>query len=300
MSQIRQAKRNPYKRFFEDPFVGFWVAIFCGLTWLLPLKMAQGFGRFIGTMIYYFARKRNKIALKNMSVGIPEVPLEEQKRLVKKMWQHFGMLFAEVAHGDKVLAKSKFENIDLLREARDSGVGGFVCSAHLGNWEMDVPKIVGGNFHLNPVYRKANNPWLDKLLFDRRKGVKIPKGTLGARLMLETLAKGDFIAILCDQKLREGDDIPFFGKSAMTATAMASLAYKKHVPIFMVKAIRDADYCYTFSVVERIDVPTNLPLQEAVYKTMTKVNNMYWDWIRANPDQYLWVHRRFEKSFYEE
>ena len=300
MSQVRQAKRTPYKRFFEDPFVGLWIALFCAITWLLPLRAAQWFGRRIGTLVYCFAWKRNKIALKNMSVGIPEVPVEERRKLIKKMWQHFGMLFAEVAHGDQVLRESKFVNLDLLREARATGKGGFICSAHLGNWEMDVPKMVGNNFQMNPVYRKANNPWLDKLLFDRRCGVKIPKGTLGARLMLETLNKGDFIAILCDQKLREGEEIPFFGKPAMTATAMASLAIKKDVPIFMVKGIRGKDNKYTFTVQERVKIPTGLPVKDAVRETMVYINNLYWDWIRTNPEQYLWVHRRFDKSFYED
>lgn len=300
MSQIRQAKRPPFKRYFEDPLVGLLVGTICGLMWLLPLPIARAMGSGIGRIIYPFARYRNKIALKNMSVGLPDKTEQERREIVKKMWRHFGMLFAESAHGSEVLKASRRVNMELAREALKDGKGGFICTAHFGGWEFDVAKLVGPDFHLNPVYRKANNPWLNKILFERRPGLKIPKGSAGARLMLETLNKGDFIAILCDQKLREGMEVPFFGKPAMTATAMAALAIKKDAPILMVKGVRGPDNIYTFSVEQKLEIPTGLPYQETLKTVMTKVNNLYWEWIKQNPEQYLWIHRRFDKSFYEE
>lgn len=300
MVQIHQAKRPPFKRYIEDPFVGLVVGIICGIMWLLPLPMARAMGSGIGRIIYYFAWNRNKIAMKNMSVGLPDKTEAEHREIVKKMWRHFGMLFAESAHGSEVLKKSRKVNMELARKAQQEGKGGFICTAHFGGWEFDVAKLVGPDFHLNPVYRKANNPWLNRILFERRPGVKIPKGVAGARLMLETLNKGDFIAILCDQKLREGMEIPFFGKPAMTATAMASLAIKKGAAILMVKGVRGPDNIYTFSIEKRLEIPKELPYQEAIKAIMTDVNNLYWEWIKQNPEQYLWIHRRFDKSFYTE
>ena len=300
MSQIHQAKRPPFKRYFEDPLVGLIVGVICGTMWLLPLPLARAMGSGIGRVIYYFARRRNKIALKNMSVGLPDKTEAEHRKIVKKMWRHFGMLFAESAHGTEILEKSRRKNMEWVRETQKQGKGGFICTAHFGGWEFDVAKLVAPDFHLNPVYRKANNPWLNKILFERRPGVKIPKGAAGARLMLETLNKGDFIAILCDQKLREGMEIPFFGKPAMTATAMAALSIKKGAPIFMVKGVRGPDNIYTFSVERKIEIPKGLPYQDTLRAVMTEVNNLYWEWIKKNPDQYLWIHRRFDKSFYEE
>ena len=298
MSQIHQAERPPFKRFFVDPLVGVVVGSICGLLWLLPLCVARPMGKGIGRLIYPFARFRNKVALKNMSVGIPDTTAKERKKILKHMWEHFGMLFAESAHGSEVLKVCRRENMKWLEEARKQGKGGFVCTAHFGGWEFDVATLVSPDFHLNPVYRKANNPWLNKILFERRHGVKIPKGTAGARLMIETLNKGDFIAILCDQKLREGMEVPFFGKPAMTATAMASLSLKKGAPIYMVKGVRGKDNIYTFTVEKKIEIPTGLSYQETLKAIMMDVNNTYWDWIKKNPEQYLWIHRRFDKSFY--
>lgn len=300
MSLVHQAKRPPFKRYVTDPLEGIVVGFICLVLWALPLSIARTLGKGIGTLVYYVARERNHIALKNMSVGLPNKTDAEKKVILKKMWQHFGMLFAESAHGKEVLKKSHPINMEILREAMKTGKGGFICTAHFGGWEFDVASLVSPDFHMNPLYRKANNPWLNKILFERRRGVKIPKGAAGAKLMLETLNKGDYIAILCDQKLREGMEIPFFGKPAMTATAMVSLSIKKGVPIYMVKGVRGPDNIYTFSVEQKVEIPTNLPYQDTLKAVMTNVNNIYWSWIKQNPEQYLWVHRRFEKSFYEE
>ncbi len=299
MEQVRQAKRPPFKRFIEDPIVALAMGMACGLLWILPLSVSRKTGAFLGGLIYYFAPNRNKIALKNMTIGLPDKTPAEHKEIVKKMWRHFGMVFAESAHGAEVMKKAKKENLEPLKKAIEVGKGGFVCTAHFGNWEFDIGQMISPDFHVNPVYRKANNPWLNKLLFERRAGVKIPKGKAGARLMLDVLNKGGFIAILCDQKLREGVEVPFFGKPAMTASAMASLAIKKKVPIFMVKGVRGKDNRYVFSVTEQVQIPSDLPYQDAIKAIMTHVNEVYWEWIKQNPEQYLWIHRRFERSFYE-
>ena len=176
MSQIHQAKRSLFKRYISDPIEGIGVAFVCFLLWLLPLPVARWLGKQIGTLVSFVAYRRNKIALKNMSVGLPNKNKAEKHRILRKMWQHFGMLFAESAHGAEVLKKSRRKNMEMLRQDMKTGKGGFICTAHFGGWEFDVASLVGPDFHMNPVYRKANNPWLNKLLFERRKGIKIPKG----------------------------------------------------------------------------------------------------------------------------
>ena len=107
MSQIRQAKRPPIKRFLLDPFEGIVVGTICFLLWVLPLPIARWLGKQIGTLVYFVARWRNKIALKNMSVGLPDKTEAEKRVILKKMWQHFGMLFAESAHGTEAIVSTR-------------------------------------------------------------------------------------------------------------------------------------------------------------------------------------------------
>ena len=281
------------------PVEGVFVALVLLIFKILPLRAAEKLGAGLGTLVSYLAWQRNKIGLFNLKIAFPEKTEKERKKILKEMWKHFGRLLADLPHNRQVLTEASFEGIEHLRKAYAAGKGGFVCSAHIGNWELSVAKQIAPGFVMNPVYRPANNWFLDKLLFSRRKGVKIPKGRTGARLMIETLKQGKFISILCDQKFREGANIPLFGMPAQTATAMAGLALKMNVPIIMVKAIQQKDQHYLLTVYPPLNMPIGLPRHEAEYQIMLTVNQIYEKWIRENPEQWLWVHRRFDKRLYK-
>ena len=279
----------------EGIIVGLILAIFA----LLPLKWAESVGAGIGSLVSCFAWRRNKIALFNLKVAFPDKTETERKKILKEMWRHFGRLLADLPHNRQVLKEARLEGLEHLRKAYADGKGGFVCSAHIGNWELSVAKQVTPGFVMNPVYRPANNWFLNKLLFSIRKGIHIPKGRTGARLMIETLKQGKFVSILCDQKFREGVTLTLFGMPAQTATAMAGLALKMDVPIIMVKAIRQPNGHYLLSTYPPLEKPIGLPRAEAEKQIMTHVNQIYEEWIRENPEQWLWIHRRFAKRLYK-
>ena len=297
--RIPGLKRNLLRRFILDPIEGFFVAILLAVFALLPLRAAEALGSFLGTIVGFCAWRRNKIGLFNLRVAFPEKTEKERKKILRQMWRHFGRLIADLPHNRQVLKEARFEGVEHLRKAYATGKGGFVCSAHIGNWELSVAKQIAPGFVMNPVYRPANNWFLDKLLFARRKGIKIPKGRTGARLMIETLKQGKFISILCDQKFREGITLTLFGMPAQTATAMAGLALKMNIPIIMVKAIQQQDGHYLLSVYPPVPIPVGLPRAEAERQIMTFVNHTYEQWIRENPEQWLWIHRRFDKHLYK-
>ncbi len=299
MKGIRQAKRNIFQRYFLDPFLGLVAFFFWMFFKVLPVRIASTIGAGIGFFLSFFMVKRNRIGLRNLEIAFPNKSLAERKEILKKMWMHFGRFYAEMPHGKTLGKTAKIQGLDYLKEAFKTGKGGFVCSAHIGNWEPMVSFPLFDHFYLNPVYRPANNPWLDKLMFQRRKGILIPKGSLGARKIVETIHKGGFVVMLCDQKLREGISVPFFGKPAMTAPAIAALSLRLNVPIFMAKSIRGKD--------GRLDVvvyPLTVSkekaksMEEASYLIMKRINEIIEDWIRETPEQWLWVHHRFDKSEY--
>ena len=297
--RIPGLKRSLCRRIILDPIEGLAVAFILLIFMILPLRLAESLGAALGSLVGLCAWRRNKIGLFNLKVAFPEKSEKERKQILKEMWRHFGRLIADLPHNRQVLQEASFEGTEYLRKAYEAGKGGFVCSAHIGNWELSVAKQIAPGFVMNPVYRPANNWFLDKLLFSRRKGVKIPKGRTGARLMIETLKQGKFISILCDQKFREGIPLTFFGMPAQTATAMASLAIKMNVPIIMVKAIQQRDMHYKLSAYPPVPIPVGLPRTEAERQVMIFVNQVYEKWIKENPEQWLWIHRRFDKHLYK-
>lgn len=288
-----------FKQVILYPIEGLAVAIVLLIFTLLPLSLAEGLGATLGSIVSVFARRRNKIGLFNLRAAFPDKTEKERQQILHQMWRHFGRVLASLPHNRQLLKKAHFEGVEYLRQAYTNGKGGFVCSAHIGNWELSITEQIAPGFIMNPVYRPANNWFLDKLLFARRKGVKIPKGKSGARLMIELLKQGKFISILCDQKFREGITLTLFGMPAQTATAMAKLSIKMNVPVIMMKSIRQKDKSYLISIYPPLPIPVGLPQAEAERQMMTTVNQIYETWIRENPEQWLWIHRRFDKSLYK-
>ena len=297
-NMIRQSHRSLFQRFLTDPAVALIAVIFWGVFKILPVRMASAFGAQLGALVGFILRRRSHIGMVNLAIAFPEKTENERRKILNKMWRHWGRFYAEMPHTKKLFQKAEIKGFEHLKKMNKEKKGGFVCSAHLGNWELAVSQPLFDNFCLNPVYRRANNPWLDKLMFQRRQGVLIPKGILGARKILDVLRNKGVIVILCDQKLREGIDVPFFGKMAKTAPAIATLALKFNAPIVMARSIRQPDGHFIMEVSEPLKINPDSDRNQEVLKIMTEINRRLENWIRENPEQWLWIHRRFDKSEY--
>lgn len=296
--QIRQARRNGWQRWFLDPAVAVCAVVFWLLFKVLPLKQASAVGAALGQAAGHLSPRRTRIARRNLEIAFPDKTFAERERILTRTWRHWGRFYAEMPHAAELIRTASFAGISHLERAHKAGRGGFVGSAHLGNWEFLVSSPCFHGIQINSIYRPANNPWLDKLLFQRRRGSLIPKGSKGARQMIEILRQKGFITVLCDQKLREGLPIPFFGKPAMTASAIASLSLKLDVPILMAFSIRQRDGRYRLTILPPLKKPRGLPPEEAAVKLLTDINALIEKWIRRTPEQWLWMHRRFDKSEY--
>lgn len=298
---IRRGTRTPLQKFFSDPFTALFVLIIYTFFQLLPAKTASDFGAQIGKLLYRFMKKRNKIARVNLHIAFPDKQDAEREEILKNMWQHWGRFFAEMPHGEYFYKTAHIKGLDTLKKLHQNKQGCFVCSAHLGNWEPAVSAPLFDDYYLNPVYRVANNKWIDKIMFQRRKGVLIPKGSTGARLMIQVLKQGGGVVILCDQKLREGIDVPFFGKLVKTAPATATIALKMNLPVIMARCIRRKDGFFDIEVSKPLLMPDKKVMGEekAVYELTKSINETIEEWIKETPEQWLWVHHRFDKSEYK-
>lgn len=290
-------KRDALHRFLIDPVVGIFVSFFWLFFKVLPLKWATKIAGRLGRMIAPLMRGRNKIAYRNLTIAFPNKTDAEKKEIITNMWVHFAKFFAEMPHTKEWVEGVEIKGREYLKSLRDDDVGGFVCSAHFGNWEFASTYVAQHYFQLHPVYRPANNPWLEKLMFKKRAGVHIPKGSGGARIMLDLLKNGEHIAILCDQRLREGIAVPFFGKMAMTPSAMVSIALKMRLPIVMGCARRLPDGRFKMTV-EALPLSKSENMEMAVYETVANMNKVLERWITETPEQWMWIHRRFDKSEY--
>ena len=119
---------------------------------------------------------------------------------------------------------------------------------------------------------------------------------LAARELLKAMKQNECLAMLVDQKLSTGLPVPFFGHDAMTATAIAELALRTGCPIVPIYAERlEAGPYFRVTIEAPILLENTGDRDRDVYNALLLINRKIEDRIRANPEQWFWVHKRWKR-----
>jgi KDO2-lipid IV(A) lauroyltransferase len=282
---------------------GFGTWLFFAAAGLLPLDAASAIGGFLARAIGPWLPITER-ARRQLRSAMPELSEAEIARIVRAMWDNLGRVAAEYPHlheircyeGGRVEVVGA-EHIDALRE---DGKGGIFFSGHLGNWEIASLAATQRGVPLTQVYRAPNNPIVDRLVFAIREraitGRRFPKGAEGARRLVRHLAQGEHLAMLVDQKLNEGIPVPFFGREAMTVTALAAFALKYDVPVVPARVERLKGARFRITVFAPLALPQTGERDADIAETMRRVNALIESWVREKPEQWLWLHQRWPKE----
>ena len=145
------------------------------------------------------------------------------------------------------------------------------------------------------IYRAGNNPLLDRLIarFRGDRGELIPKGPVAARRAIAALRRGTHLTLLADQKMNDGIPVPFFGRPAMTAPALAVLALCFDCDVLPARVERLAGARFRLTVFPPLPLPRSGEPHADAVALMARVNATLEAWVRDRPEQWLWVHRRW-------
>ena len=262
---------------------------------VLPLDKASAAGGWIGKRVG-MRLSATKTARKTLAAAFPEKDENEREKIILGMWDNLGRVAAEYAHLHRIWQRVDLHGKEFIAPIRDSGKPAIFCSAHLANWE--VPAIAAKKYGLDIslVYRKPNNPGVDSLLRHARdSGASghIQKGHEGAREMLAVLKRNGALGILMDQKLNEGIAIPFFGRDAMTAPALAHFALRFGCPVHPTRIERVNGCHFKMTIHPALQIPKTGDQEHDTRVMLTEINRLLESWIRARPEQWLWIHRRW-------
>ena len=121
----------------------------------------------------------------------------------------------------------------------------------------------------------------------------MPKGREGAKQAISVLRSKHGLGMLVDQKFNEGLPIPFFGRDAMTATAPADLSMTFGCPLVPVQVERLGGARFRMTVYPPITVSKQGDRKANVRAALEQINALVEQWVRARPEQWLWIHRRW-------
>jgi Kdo2-lipid IVA lauroyltransferase/acyltransferase len=273
--------------------------VLAGFFGLLPLDLASGLGsavaRLLGPRLGITKRARD-----NLRRAFPDLPEAEISRIVKAMWDNLGRVAAEYAHLREIRVfdpegRVETHGLEHMDRAVAAGRRMIIFSGHIANWEIGALAAVQYGISVVQIYRAANNPLVDRMVLEFRgeRAGFAAKGSEGARRAIAALREGIHLSLLADQKMNDGIAVPFFGRPAMTAPALAALALRYDCDVLPARVERLCGARFRLTVFPPLPLPRSEDREADIARLMAAVNATLEEWIRERPAEWLWLHRRW-------
>lgn len=297
-------KRRPL---WLDYAVYLLVRLIVCLAQALSVRQSYQLADALAALMYKVDRRHRQVALDNLSHAFGEQYDHHQRdALVRGVYRHFCRMMMEMLHIPRKLHPTTWR--DRIELVGHEGVldrllqGGpvILLTGHFGNWEMAGYLFGVFGFPPNSVARELDNPFLDRFLrkFRERTGQKMIPKNGGYEQMLDVLRSGGVLSMLADQDAGpRGLFVDFFGRPASTHKAIALLSLEHQAPVVVGYARRiGPGFRYEVGTEEIID-PSELTGEAGDVKLVTqRFTHALERVIRRDPDQYLWLHRRWKNQ----
>jgi KDO2-lipid IV(A) lauroyltransferase len=287
----------PLKHLIRYRLEAFAARLTFGVLGLLSVDSASAFGGWLGRTVGP-RTKAHRIAARNLERAMPELTAGARDKALRGAWDNFGRTMTEYAVIPRLKTRVAIEGHEELAARAREGKPALLMTAHLANWEVIFDALRIHTKPITAVYRKANNPLVDQMIADvRLRGVAglAPKGPAGARIVLSELKQGGHVVMLVDQKLSSGVDVPFFGRPAATAPAIASFALRLDCPVYPIRVERLGGANFKLTIEKPWRFTPSEDHDADVRAALTQINERLESWIRERPDQWLWMHRRWRE-----
>ena len=274
------------------------IKIFFFILIIIGYKNGSNLGNFIGRLFGPIFRSRKLIENNLDQSGI--VDKEKYNTIIDKIYGNYGRILAEYPFLkafrnnklNKFIEIDGLENLNKIKEEKRRAV--FV-SGHFNNFELMALQIEKAGINLCAIYRPLNNIFLNNTMEEIRENFicknQIKKGRSGTRQIIENIKKGNSVALMIDQRVREGIKINFFDKPASTTTIPAQLIKKYKcdlVPIYIER--RKNNYFKMF-----ISKPIKIGSNKSIKEITEHLNKILEKMILKNIDQWIWTHDRWKK-----
>jgi Kdo2-lipid IVA lauroyltransferase/acyltransferase len=287
-------KRSRLRNFAESALA--WAAL-KSLEWA-PLAAAHILARAYVRVVIFAMPRLTRVARRNLSLALPELTPEKRAGVTNGMFRSVARVLVALAKFPSIRRENlarwiRLEGCEHVERALLAGRGILFATAHLGNWELSAYAyglVVGP---MNVVVRPLDNRLLDRFVERRRalSGNRILSKRDPARPIMKALAANEAVGILIDQNtsLDSGVFVDFFGIPAAAPGGFVRLAARSGaavIPGFALWRPEERRYVLRFY--------PPVPVTGDTIRDTQAVQSVLETVIRAHPDQWLWIHRRWK------
>ena len=274
------------------------IKLFFYILIIIGYRNGSNLGYVIGRLLGPLFRSRKLIEKNLDESGI--LHKSNYKKVINKIYGNYGRILSEYPFLkefrnnklNKFIEIEGVRHLDKIKKERKKVV---FISGHFNNFELMALHLEKAGINLCTIYRPLNNIFLNKTMEEIRKNFicknQIKKGRSGTRQIIENLKKGNSVALMIDQRVREGIKTSFFGKPASTTTIPAQLIKKYKCDLVPIYIERKRNFYFKMYISEPIKISNN----KSVIEITEHLNKILEKMIVKNIDQWIWTHDRWKK-----
>jgi len=249
------------------------------------------------------ARRRER-ARSGVARSLPDLDVARQRQVVDASIGHmFGLFMVDAFAMPRVVGRENWHervrlgSVGRAMEHLTSDRPCLFVTGHVGNWEIlgYVLALVG--FEMTALARPLDNRYLnDWLLGVRQKtGLRVITKWGATDEIQAVIEGGGKVGFIADQNAgADGLFVPFFSRLASTYKSIPLLALRYEIPVVCGYARRlDGCFRYELRVTDVIEPSDWRGADDPVLYVGARFNRAIEWMVRESPEQYLWVHRRW-------
>ena len=264
---------------------------------LIGYKFSSNLGFLIGVIFGPLFKSKKQI-IKNLEKANIQKK-QNLKKIASNVLGNYGRIFAEYVHlkdfrNNKLNKYISIEGNEHLNDLKQSKKKAIFISGHFNNFELMAMQIEKVGIELAAIYRPLNNVFLNKTMEKiRTENIcknQIKKGRAGSREIIKNVKNGKSIAIMIDQRVREGEKVNFFNHLAATTTIPAQLIKKYNCELVPVYIERIKNNHFKMFVSK----PIKINNKKTIIEITKFLNDLLERMILRNVDQWIWTHNRWK------
>ncbi len=289
-----------------ETFAIFFIRILRRIMEFLPVSWSLWLGEFFGVAAY-FASGRRGTAYVNLKAAFGNrFNAAQRKKIILRSFSFLGRNMAEFLCARKVDAEYLKRHIRFVHDERfwataeEKRKGTVFLTAHFGNWEM--LQIISG-IRGKPLYvlaKEQRHRRLNEYLNEMRKmcGTVMVQTGENVRDLIQALKGNKVVGVLGDLSGgRQGHPIRFFGRKTTVSDGVFKIARKEQSVIQMVfsKRVQRANHEICFE--DPFLIPFTSDKDKDVREAMEKYYRMLEFYIEREPEQWLWIYKRWKYCY---
>jgi KDO2-lipid IV(A) lauroyltransferase len=306
----KKKKKKKKQNLLVDFLVYFLVRLLVTFMFLFDIDTNLRTARCLGRLLWKYYHRGRERALTNLKASFPEKSEDWIKKTGKKSFENLAMLVIDVFFMPKLVKKhnwrlySRFKSTEYAKWIMKESKGALLVTGHYANFEIIGYMLGLFGFDIYSIARPLDNKFINKWLYGvrQRHSQKIIDKKGASEMMSEIAADGATVCFIADQDAgRKGIFVDFFGRKASTYKSIALLAIMNDIPIIAGGSRRIDDRFFFEITAVRIIFPEEWKDKDDPVTWITQeYTKAFEDFIREDPSQYWWLHRRWKHRPKEE